>query len=251
MNGCDTIVRMLQNYFSNTDATNFLFDDLWEILTDGLSDTDDRTPVFNELDDEINYLARFFSTANRHPNTIQRDLFEIVENWWDSITWARTDIRITIEKEDLLGDLLHDTIIQIKAHFNNNGYRMERYYTYDVLEALNQLQTTNDIELDLRDRLEANGIWDNELNILLQFFRQLSRRYGFEQQPEVFLRLLLMKKDRNYKRHTDDKVLRYERDCNNNGGQPSFDGYIQKRGLDIDDETLPHYRRLFRYKYNI
>jgi hypothetical protein len=88
-----------------------------------------------------------------------------------------------------------------------------------------------------------------DLDRLLQYYRQLSTRHGFDNRTNVLLQLLRDKKKRNDNTHSEYKVQEYKQCCNDCEVQASFNGYIAFRGLNIDRQFFDDYERLFQIKY--
>lgn len=250
MNGRDTIFSMWKCYFNASPNLTHRFNGICDLFMSGLVCTDrERVPDFDDLEAEIDALALGFA-ANDQGNlaTIQNDLWTMLANWWDTVAWARRGIRVSMEREDLLGDLLQDIVRQITVDFGE--ILMRSVYTVDVLQALIQIHTTGGIDDPfLFQRLQSNLPENVDLNTLLQYFRQLGQAHDFDDETDILLELLLEKKDRNVNRHSRMKVIEYRRLCRVHRVRPSFTGYIDFRGLNIPHHLLHHYERLFRRKY--
>ncbi|CAF1478217.1 unnamed protein product [Adineta steineri] len=248
MNGRSTIIVMLQCYFQATENKIPRFKGVCDLLLGGLVDGNyEITPRFDDLVAEVTALALVFLPGNhRNLPTIQEDLWTLLVNWWNTARWARREVRIFAEKDDLLADLLTDIVNKILIHNNLN---VRENYTFYVLQALIQMTTFGRItNTYFRPSLPTEDI----LNNILQEYRVLSHHYGFDNNNvHILLQLLCNKKNRNTNSHADYKVKEYKLYCERSQIQPSYYGYISYRGLNIPQEHLNACQHLFLSKYGI
>lgn len=246
MDGRNTIIITLKWYFHVSENEISRFDQICDLLLSGLIDgSSERTPSFFDMEEEINGLAlTFLPNSQRDLLTIQTDLWTILVDWWDAVKWARRGIRAPIDKEDFLADLMDKIVKEIM-----NDASMKQYHKTNVLQALIQMSTPPRYQISpfVRQGLPRNI----NLDAVLEHYKQLSVKYGFGDEYNIFLQLLSDKMTRNSDRHTYFKVQKYRNDCRNSGRQPSFEDYISRREWTISPELLPHCERLFRREYKM
>jgi hypothetical protein len=246
MTGRATIIDLLKWYFRTSGSRVARFSRICDVLLSGLIDgSSERTPAFYDMEAEINALALTFLPNNQYDLvTIQNDLWTILVNWWDTVRWARRDVRAFMEKEDLLADLIDNIVKNIKNDINTR-----RYYKRNVLQALIQMSAPPGYIITpyVGQPLPRNI----DLNIILQCYEQLSHAYDFDNEVHILLQLLFDKMTRNTNRHAYYTVQEYRLHCCRSGTQPSFQDYISYRGLTISPELSVHCERLFQTRYRI
>jgi hypothetical protein len=239
MDGRNTIIDTLLNYFRASDDDAPIFDEMCDLFLSGLiGNTDERIPPFTDVENEINVLALYFSQNNQIDPTIQNDLWTMLFNWWNAVRWARQSIRIPTETEDFLADLVAPIVQQIKR---DSGARP--YYTPIVLEALIQCSTPPTYQIS--NYVQQNLPPNIDLNMALQYYQKLSRRYGFGNEYPILLQLLVDKLARNRMRHLSLLIPAYIVGCNMIPIMPSYHHYITRRALDIPPQFAVHCERLF------
>ncbi|CAF3509717.1 unnamed protein product [Rotaria socialis] len=247
MNGSDTIITMLETHFRIPENKIHRLHGICNFLLSGLRDQDHEKRLdIDDMKTRINELARLFVAHNQLDfATIYNDLWTLLLNWWNTATWARREIRVPTEKGDLLGDLFADIVDEITEHFGRDG--MKQHYKPVILKALIQMDTKGKIfDRYLRQKTRLCLPSSRDLDNLLQYYRNLSTKHGFDNRTSVFLQFLLDKKTRNNDRHSDNKIKEYQQCCQDSEVPPSFRGYIGFRGLDIEPQLFNDYERLFQ-----
>jgi hypothetical protein len=237
MDGRHTIIITLQLYFRVSEEK--VFDSICDLLLFYLTDESDENPhKAEDMEAEIETLAREFAPNNQDDwDTIKKDLLKLVINWWHIVTWAQQEIRLSIEKEEFIADLLAPIVAEIK----NDSYG-SRYYKPIVLEALLQMINSScKISNYVRQRLPQNI----NLNDALQYYQKFSDDHHFSKECPVLLELLSIKLARNAKRHLSYLFKDYRADCRQSGNHVSYDDYISYRGLTISPEQSVICKNLF------
>jgi hypothetical protein len=247
MDGRQTIIITLQLYFRVSNDDVLIFDEICDLLLSYLIDESDENPPESEdMEAEIEALAREFSPDNQDDRyIIKDDLLKLLVNWWHAVTWARRDIRILIETEEFIADL----VVPIKDEIMDDPDG-KPYYKSSILEALLQMSeppygTTRHV----RQRL-PEGI---DLNDALEYYKQLSRNHGFGNEYPVLLELLSIKLARNEERHLYFLLKAYKAHCREKKERPSYHGYISYRGMVMRPKFSVHCEHLFQrelYKKN-
>jgi hypothetical protein len=240
MDGRNTIIITLKWYFRVADDDVATFDGICDLFLSGLIDnTDEITPAFYDVEAAINTLALYFLPDSQYNLlTIQTDLWMMIVNWWDTVKWARRSIRIPMETEDFLADLVAPIVQEIMGDPTKRPYYKPR-----VLEALLQTskppyETTRYIR-----QLSPPNI---NLDIALEYYKQLSHKHGFGDEYPILLQLLFDKFARNRKRHFYFLIQDYQMRCDEIQMTPSYHDYISRRALAISPELSVHCERLFQ-----
>ncbi|CAF1332128.1 unnamed protein product [Adineta steineri] len=253
-----TILSMLKCHFKESDINVFHVHGIYTVFISGLTDTDyERTPDFDDLETQICSLARIVSPDTNTSYTfalIENDIWTITANWWNTVKWARREVReraheegrqeaeAEMETDDLIADLVDHIVQKITDKSDSNMEEIRKHYKSHVLQALIQLHTKSKYPI-----FPNKQICDR----LLENYKDLSWTYNFNNDVYILLKFLLHKKDRNSKRHASYRIDEYKQLCRQNNIEQSCADFISYRRLKIDPEVLPHIRRLFADKYGI